>query len=284
MDQLVINFHILQRCNFNCYYCYSKWKIQNNNELHTDLNLTGKLLSDVYQYFKSLGWKRLRLSLVGGEPFLLKNLGSIIETAHKIGFDIAIISNGSMISEKFIFRYAKLLQWIGFSIDAIENEQMLKIGRASCSSGKTVDIKQLIQKILFLRSCNPNIGIKINTVVNNHNFDGNIEPFIKTVMPDKWKILQVLPILDPQIAISDDQFRFFIDRHKQFSDIWAIEDNDAMIGSYIMLDPMGRFFDNSHSNGQNGYIYSEPVLKVGSKQAFKQINFDLKKFAKRYKK
>jgi radical S-adenosyl methionine domain-containing protein 2 len=50
-----------------------------------------------------------------------------------------------------------------------------------------------------------------------------------------------------------------------------------MTGSYIMVDPAGRFFDNL--KGQ--YTYSEPILEVGIDKAFSQVTRDYKKFIDR---
>jgi radical S-adenosyl methionine domain-containing protein 2 len=50
--------------------------------------------------------------------------------------------------------------------------------------------------------------------------------------------------------------------------------------SYIMVDPQGRFFQNSPCSA--GYQYSEPILDVGAEKAFSQVNFDIDKFCSRY--
>lgn len=50
--------------------------------------------------------------------------------------------------------------------------------------------------------------------------------------------------------------------------------------SYIMVDPQGRFFQNSPCSA--GYEYSQPILGVGAEKAFSQVNFDVDKFSSRY--
>ena len=37
------------------------------------------------------------------------------------------------------------------------------------------------------------------------------------------------------------------------------ESNELMRGSYVMVDPAGRFFDNV----EGGHTYSRPILEVG---------------------
>ena len=67
----------------------------------------------------------------------------------------------------------------------------------------------------------------------------------------------------------------FIKRHENFNPI--AEDNDAMLESYIMVDPLGRFYQNSG----NLYSYSESILEVGVVRAFNQVMYNHLKFVER---
>lgn len=53
--------------------------------------------------------------------------------------------------------------------------------------------------------------------------------------------------------------------------------------SYLMVDPYGRFFQNTPLllAGQ-GYAYSRPILEVGAGMAFSEMSFDHKRFCARY--
>lgn len=53
-----------------------------------------------------------------------------------------------------------------------------------------------------------------------------------------------------------------------------------MSESYLMLDPLRRFFQNTR--GQHGYNYSEAVDVVGAGQAFTGWRFAVGSFASRY--
>lgn len=249
-------------------------------EVRQDLQKTRALLEKVHAYFQSLGFSSIRLTLVGGEPLLFRSLDKLIEIAYGIGFRVSMVTNGSQITDDFIIQQAGRLSSIGFSIDTIHNKTMHDIGRI-CRSGSVVDPDKLAEQIRLLRVCNQNILIKINTVINRYNFEEEMTPFIDQVKPDKWKIFRVLPIIKPETAITDEQFSRFLQIHQKFSAIWTVEDNDAMIGSYIMIDPLGRFFDNAQN--QNAYVYSQSILEVGVEKAFQQVHFDLNKFTKRYK-
>ncbi|MFC4260027.1 hypothetical protein ACFOZ5_13420 [Marinobacter lacisalsi] len=82
------------------------------------------------------------------------------------------------------------------------------------------------------------------------------------------------------MTVSDEQFRSFVERHQRHHRIAAVEDNQDMVESYIMVDPQGRFFQNSPCGA--GYQYSQPILDVGVAKAFEQVSFDADRFVARY--
>ena len=57
----------------------------------------------------------------------------------------------------------------------------------------------------------------------------------------------------------------------------VVEDNEAMSGSYVMVDPMGRLF----SNATGEHRYSEPILSVGVERALEQIIVSEERFVGR---
>ncbi len=50
-----------------------------------------------------------------------------------------------------------------------------------------------------------------------------------------------------------------------------------MTSTYVMIDPAGRFFDNSKGR----LTYSPPILEVGIKSALENVNTDYDKFVNR---
>ena len=68
-------------------------------------------------------------------------------------------------------------------------------------------------------------------------------------------------------------------RHSKFKKIIFSENNDEMTHSYLMIDPLGRFFQNNELS--HGYDYSHNILQIGGEAAIKQIKFNIHKFAKR---
>ncbi len=278
-DEFVINYHITEKCNYACRHCYAKWKIDNNQEIHRDMTQVEILLNRLYDFFSKRS-KRLRLNLAGGEPLLCKHIGQIIELANSIGFRVSLISNGSPLTEKFIRSHAKQLSMLGLSIDSLQPSRLKKIGRLS-KCHQYLSAQHWFELIKLLRDSNEALLIKINTVVCQFNYDEYLGDFIDQITPDKWKIFRVLPLDNNSVRITNEAFSLFLDNHKQVTTPCYIENNEDMTESYIMVDPIGRFYQNS-SVHNGGYTYSQRITEVGIEQAFNQINFNLDKYHNRY--
>lgn len=61
----------------------------------------------------------------------------------------------------------------------------------------------------------------------------------------------------------------------------SVEDNNDMVASYIMVDPLGRFFQNGQRLTK--YAYSRPIHEVRAEAAFAEIDFHPVGFANRYR-
>lgn len=284
MKTLVINWHLTERCNFQCRYCYAKW---NHPNAHKDMikspENTEKMLRAIYQLFekrfKPLGFENVRLNLAGGEPLSYKQpFFRCVELAKQCGFEVSIITNGWFLDDAFVETIGHQVDLLGISLDALDKETNLNIGRHN--KGKTLSVAQLTQTIHKIRQKNPAVVIKLNTVVNKHNWQADLSKLIQSIRPQRWKILNVLPVRTKDLCVNQRQFQHFLQTHKAYSAIMNVEDNDSMQHSYLMIDPQGRFYQNRLN--AMGYDYSEPILDVGVMRAFSQINFDVDKFIARY--
>jgi radical S-adenosyl methionine domain-containing protein 2 len=286
---LVINWHLLEPCQFKCKYCYAQWDKANLPQVYKNNTMSEKLIDELLLFKKQ--YKNVRLSLAGGEPLLDKNIEHKIIYAYKKNLKVSIITNGDLLTEKFILDNAKYLDILGLSIDSMNDETNIKIGRATLTL-KLPKYNEIISLIKLAKKVNPKIKIKINTVVNRFNFNENMRDLIKDINPDKWKIFQVLPTTNKAKSeiITTEQFNIFVNKHKNIKNA-MFEDNNIMLASYLMIDPFGRFFansDNTKNNAKNkiakgaDYAYSLPILNVGIMQAFEQIEFNFDRFINRY--
>ncbi|MFX1284740.1 MAG: viperin family antiviral radical SAM protein [Promethearchaeota archaeon] len=267
-----VNYHLTNACNYQCRFCFARFP-QSHKIL--PLKKAKKLVTQLSMH----GTKKI--TFVGGEPLLYPQLGELIRYTKNYNITTMIITNGSLLDCVYLELYEKYIDWIGFSLDSSIDVVNDTLGRRLKNSRK-----QNLTHIQRVRSLVPtvkNLGInvKINTVVTSLNWQEDMNWLIKELKPDRWKVFQVLKIdgendrdISP-LLITPRQFQHFIFRHQNCNP--NKESNDAMMGSYIMIDPLGRFFDNT-----NGYLtFSRPILEVGVEKAFSDIQFSLKKFYQR---
>lgn len=283
--ELVVNWHITEACNYKCDYCFAKWNGNTKEVLHSTLKTEAVLtqIERIRHLFNvesdKILFENLRLNLVGGETFLYeKQLKNIVYLSKKYGFKLSAITNGSLFNSSNIVFIAQNFSSIGISVDSLNQETNLMIGRSSRK--KIFDYRETLMAINHMREVNPDIEIKINTVVNKLNFCENLSDFIQQAQPQKWKIFKLLPIYSDKLKIQDHEFLKFIEEHAHLSKIMSVENNDDMTESYLMIDPLARFFQNGI---EQGYHYSSPLCEVSADVALKQINFDTNKFISRYK-
>ena len=277
MKEITINWHIIEKCNYKCDYCFAKYDDYGKKEVHYSKKEIGLVLNKIYQVFKKeFPNHTVRLNIAGGEPTLSKNLDYIIQTAYKVGFTISIITNFSILTTKFIQENAKYISMFAISIDSLNKNTNMKIGRVS--NKKFLEIHQVFKNINLLRQYNRSLKIKINTVVNINNYTEYLGDFIGLIKPDKWKIFQALSINSNKNYCTDEQFKTFLFNHQNIDVKTFSETNDEMVNSYIMIDPYGRFYQNKNAT----YQYSKSILEIETDEIIKHVNFDFKKYKNRY--
>ena len=126
---------------------------------------------------------------------------------------------------------------------------------------------------------------KLNTVVCKPNVDDDIWIWLE-LMPERWKIFQVLPVegqndgdVDP-LLIENHEFENWVLRHEHVLNKgiqFVPESNDLMRGSYAMLDALGRFY----SNESGGHVYGPSLLDVGVLKAWEENVFIEQRFNER---
>ena len=264
-----VNYHLTNKCNMKCRFCFAQFK--DVNELNKDESIK------IVRKISDFGFKKI--NFVGGEPTLYPWLSDLILEAKNAGMTTSIVTNGSRINEEWLETNIEYLDWLGFSIDSLIPEINQKLGRCFYPLGAP-GYEFYYNTLLNVKRYD--VKIKINTVVTSKNKDERFHRLISEIRPDKWKIFQVLILKGENseakdLAISRNEFEMFLVNHIDLQSKAEIfpEYNHDMIGSYIMIDPAGRFFDNT----KGFYSLSENILKVGVKKALNQITIDPKKFS-----
>lgn len=289
--ELVINWHVTEACNYGCRYCYAKWdNLESRRELIHDWAGTTRLLQELQTFFapgsatnplaKAFEWTSVRLNLAGGEPLLYgRQVLRIAALARELGFGVSIITNASLLTPALAEALANYLSLLGVSLDSASIACNQEIGRRD-RRGRQLTADTLEGSIAAARRISPELRLKINTVVNALNCDEDMTPLIRKLAPEKWKLLKMLPIVTPELGISDAQFAAFVQRHSGHGLPLRVEDNVAMTESYIMIDPLGRFFQNAGPH--SGYRYSPPIPRVGAIAAFAKIALSSTRYLARY--
>lgn len=265
----VVNFHLYKPCNERCRYCFATFP-----EVHGRLSDDAAVL-----LIRTLADRGLeKLTFVGGEPTLHPALPRLLEAAHAHGVVTCVVTNGARLAS-LLDSSAAHLDWVGLSIDSAREEVQQALGR-----GKGDYVSRSVR--LLKRAKALGIGTKLNTVVTALTWDEDMSSLIREARPERWKAFQVLPVqgqndgrVEP-LLISAEQFATFIERHAHLAAEGlgpVAEDNDAMTGSYLMVDPLGRFFDNVGGR----LHFSRPILEVGLDQALADVRFSFVRLRQR---
>lgn len=269
------SFHIVKPCNMSCKFCYATFQ---------DMRIGQISLGDVKRILNKLKSAGLqKITFAGGEPMLYKHIEESIGYANSLGLTTSLITNGSLLTTDFLRDMQGSLDWIGVSVDSLNPLVNKLMGRGA----------HLIPGESFYYSLATQIKdfgyrLKINTVVNSFNYGADMNDFIDHAKPDRWKVFQALrvegqnDIQFDEIKVTDEQFASFILQHHRHEDMskrkcLVVENNQAMTGSYLLIDPQGRLFENSAGK----HTYSKPLQNNDIETCLSEINLNREMFIQR---
>lgn len=264
-----INWHITKICNYNCVYCFAGFRsVQSTLPKEIALKIPGQL--------KNMGIEKLNIA--GGEPLLYPHLLEILQESKRCGLVVTLISNGSLLTEDNIGSLSQYVDWIGISVDSCDESVQHRLGR-----GRSDHVINSIQKAHMIKE--QGLGLKINTVVTKLNMHEDMRDLIRSIDPDRWKVFQVMErkgendrCVGP-LLITEEEFNAYAKRNEMVlrnGTTPKFESCEIMSQSYLMLDPLGRFFHSA--NGQIEYIPTDPLNLEASAKDFV---FDYRAFEKR---
>lgn len=266
---IAVNWHLYRPCNLKCRFCFATFRdVRGRLPLDESLRLLAAL--------RAAGTDKINFA--GGEPTMHPEIGPLVAEARRLGFVVSIITNGFRL-DRLLERQASDLDWVGLSVDSADEAIQAALGR-----GDGTHVEASLTLAARVRAAG--IRLKLNTVVTALNWREDLRPFVRLFRPDRWKVFQVLPIEGQNdgavddLLISTEQFSAYVERHLGLAaeGLGPIaEDNDAMTASYLMVDPIGRFYGNSTGR----HVYSEPILDVGVGRAAQQVGFDVERLVRR---
>ncbi len=263
-----VNWHVWPHCNYECKFCFARFQAEKGEDSilkpHEGFRLISRLVEAGME----------KITFVGGEPLLCPWLGEYLRFAKDLGCLTMIVTNGSLITEEFLQNYGAAIDWIGVSIDSGNEFTEHTLGRGE--GGHLSNLKEVTRLLRYY-----DIKLKVNVTITRWVLEEDLHEILEILQPDRLKFLQVLPVKGQNdeyiedLSISSAEFYNFVGQHEDLNPIG--EDNEMMMESYVMVDPLGKFLQNT----QGTYIYSEPILEVGVLEALRQVGFSWNKLVER---
>ncbi len=245
-----VNWHVTMDCNYKCRFCFYK-------------NMTGKfkdieIARHMLEKLKAKGIDKINFT--GGEPLLYRNLDNLLKMAKDMGFIVSIVTNGALLNEYRIKELSRYVDWIGISIDSVDEEIEQKLGRGC---GDHVAHVSMVCDHVHKYG----MKLKINTTVTKLNYSEDMRPFISSLHPERWKTFQVLHMKGQN---DDDGLDLFItlrefEKFKRINNGLKLdngtspifESDDDMRDSYFIIGPDGNIV--SSNNNQRSSIAFEQL-------------------------
>lgn len=260
-----VSFHLVKPCNMKCKFCYATFQ-----DFRVAKQMTLTQAKEIVFKLYNAGVKKI--TFAGGEPMLFKELDQLIIFTKSLGITTSIITNGSLLTYEWLDDMQGHLDWIGVSIDSLNPKTNELIGRtARNSTTNYFDLLGLIKSFGY--------RLKVNTVVNVHNQTEVLNHFIEYYDVERWKVFDTLKVEGQNDQQFDDikstDFNGFI--LNNVSDVMVVETNELMKGSYLLIDPLGRLFENSKGH----HTYSDSLITNNINHCLSQISLNKVNFIAR---
>lgn len=266
MNNLVVNLHLLEQCNYRCVHCFSRF----NSPETLSFSGWAKIVDNILNC-SSVN----RINLAGGEPLLLPWIQELVNYIQQKSAEVSIITNGSLLKEDMLQQGT--VSMIGISIDSFNERTLTKIGRYH-ENGAALSGEQYRQLCACVKKSET--VLKINTVVTRFNLDDDFSP-IKEIAPERWKILRMQIFKsgnfdNSPFAISDEEFSAFCLKQENLGIPFVAE--NTMHNSYIFVDPAGNLLDNTGCK----YTPVGNLLEDNFSQCLKRLPLNLELYRHRY--
>jgi radical S-adenosyl methionine domain-containing protein 2 len=272
-----VNYHLIKPCNMKCTHCFSDFEEYETKWLPID-----KAKSIINEIARIKTFKKLNFS--GGEPTIYPDIVDLVRLAKGNLMETSLVSNGFNLlrNPDMLKNLQGNLDILALSIDSFHDDTNMVIGRHVNGRVITKD-----EHILLADKCNKlGIKVKVNTVVTKNNCNEIMADYVAELKPIRWKVLRMLEVSgqnDKALSISptDEEFQNFVLRNRIAAEVLGVkvvtEDTQDMTGSYLMIGPDGRFFNNVEGK----HNLSKPILDVGIIQALSETPLSRENFFKR---
>jgi len=234
------NIHIIAVCNYRCGFCFAK------NLEHIVMTLDQ--WEPIFTCLKERGITKINFA--GGEPIIYPHFIELCKLAKNLGFIVSVVTNGSKINHQMIQKMKGIVDWIGLSVDSPDNEVEKAVGR------QCADVNHIENIIKVANLAHENgIKVKLNITVIKQSWNQNFSDLIHRVNPERVKAFKVHKIEGEnedsyyEYSITNKKWNHFVIAHENVilnnGEKIVFEGDNAMIDSYLMLDPRGMIMRNS---------------------------------------
>jgi radical S-adenosyl methionine domain-containing protein 2 len=227
-----VNWHLISACNYRCRFCFARNLGEGPVSFNEGVEIIRKLVD--------LGMDKINFA--GGEPLLHPRLLDYCRVAKDHGMTVSVTTNGSCLHGNLIARMSEVVDWIALSIDSGSDEIEALLGRG-CGN----HVMHCTKVACIIREAG--IRLKMNTTITSLTYNENMIPLVRSIKPDRWKVLQMLHIRGENddavsdLSITSEQFNHFVENHRLASldngEKPVFESSYDIENSYFMITPSG---------------------------------------------
>lgn len=253
---LSLLIEITKRCNWKCGFCYAE--CGKNDGLDTET------LFSVFEAFKNLG--TFSITFTGGEPFLRKNIWTIIQYAKSLGFALNINTNGSLLHHFDIKKIAQYFATINISLHSLDPKKHNQIVGIKNAWQTTV------HNLYELRKYNANVYINTlitRDIVSEYN---DMKQFIISDLGFHWNPdIHINPTYSgdknniTSFQLENEQFQKI---NKEIESIYSHQSDDVSISNGICRAGSATCFLDAE-----GYLYPCLSFKRNGKATLNGIKW-----------
>ena len=182
-----VNYHLWKPCNMRCEFCFANFK-----DIDPEVLPKGHLGCDdslaIVQSLALAGFEKINFA--GGEPTLCPWLPDLIARSKDLRMTTSVVTNGSLICGEWLDRINGSLDWAALSIDSVNPDTLRRAGRTT--SLGPMSAQDYLRVVGILKE--NLVRIKVNTVVSRSNLHQDLSEFMIDMRPERWKLLQVMPV------------------------------------------------------------------------------------------
>ncbi|MCB9186735.1 MAG: GTP 3',8-cyclase MoaA [Flavobacteriales bacterium] len=159
-----LRISLTERCNLRCTYCMPAEGIQLRPR--DEFMRTEEVVS-IAKTFVDLGVKKIRLT--GGEPFVRKDAGAVIEALSELPVELSVTTNGILVDQHIERLKACGVKSVNVSLDSLKAKRNTAITRRNYSDRIMANINLLVEE---------GFDVKVNCVVMKGVNDDEVVDFI----------------------------------------------------------------------------------------------------------